>query len=188
MEKDRVLLPDGERRTWGAAEHELGLSIDDTDMVPTYSQIEAPAELAELFGIDVGAPVLARRYETRDRDSGYLVASSVSWLPAALIAGNPRLLDQNEEPWPGGTMHQLYTVGVELAQIIERTGARPPIGSERDDWGMEPGDVLLTVRRISLDLAGRVVEASDAMYPAGRTILESVTYLRPLHDINIERQ
>jgi GntR family transcriptional regulator len=188
MEKDRVHLSDAERRTWGAAEHELGVAIGDTDLVSSYSQIGASEELAALFGIDVGAPVLARRYETRERESGYLVQSSVSWLPVALVAGNPRLLDEREEPWPGGTMHQLYTVGVEVARVVERIGARPAIGPERQDWGMERGDDLLVVRRHSIDVRGRVVEVSDAMYPAGRTLIEAVTDLRPLREARDQGQ
>jgi hypothetical protein len=45
---------------------------------------------------------------------------------------------------------------------------------------MEPGGVLLTVRRLSVGIVDRVVELSDAMYPPSRTVLEWVTGLQPL--------
>ncbi len=42
---------------------------------------------------------------------------SRSWLVYDLVASNPDLLDPSNEPWPGGTQHQLSTVGIELARI-----------------------------------------------------------------------
>ncbi len=93
-------------------------------------------------------------------------AYSVSYVPLALIESNPKLLDGDEEPWPGGAMHQFATLGIEIADVIDEvTGVTPsPVDAQR--WGLEDGVPMLWVRRISVDTTGRVVEVSDACYLA----------------------
>ena len=84
----------------------------------------AGAELAELFGIKPEDEVLRRRYESTDKQTGRLLSASVSYMPKALVEGNPELLDQNNEPWWGGTQHQLSTVGVEIMCIVDQVTAQ----------------------------------------------------------------
>jgi|GEM_PF-6643884 len=53
-----------------------------------------------------------------------------------------------------------------------------PTTVEAQLWGLPDGVPLLLCRRISLDSQDRVVEISDAEYPADRTELHFVTPLR----------
>ncbi|MGX9918986.1 GntR family transcriptional regulator [Streptomyces sp. NPDC002248] len=178
-EKDRAVLAESERAQVGEAETTLGMSIDDQEFSSIYDTIGAPAELAKALGVEPGTELLRRRYQARDRSSGHLLSSSASYIPLALVSGNPAILDAQNEPWPGGTQHQLSTVGVEIMSMIDEVTGRMPTTAEAQDWGLPDGVPLLICRRISLDAAGRVVEISDADYPADRTELRFITPLRP---------
>lgn len=88
------------------------------------------------------------------------------------------LLDETNEPWPGGTQHQLSTVGIEVMCMLDLVTARMPTTVEGQLWGLGDGIPLLFCRRLSLDADNRVVEISDATYPADRTELQFVTPLK----------
>src|SRR5262249_40076216 len=89
--------------------------------------------------------------------------------PVHLIESNPALLDSANEPWPGGTQHQLYTVGIEIARMDTEVTATMPTTVEMQRWSMMDGVPLLCGRKLAVDTNGRVVEVSDARYPADRT-------------------
>jgi len=88
-------------------------------------------------------------------------------------------MDASNEPWPGGTQHQLSTVGIEIARIVDEVTAQMPTTVDRQRWDLEGGVPLLRNLRTSIDTAGRVVELSDATYPADRTLLRFTTPLQP---------
>lgn len=113
-----------------------------------------------------------------DRESGPRVSWSLSYIPVGYIEANPALLDENNEPWPGGHQHQLYTVGIEISQFVRTVTAVQPTPGERQKWGMEPGVAMLSVRSKSVDTDDRVVELSDATYPADRTEIAFTEHLR----------
>jgi GntR family transcriptional regulator len=108
-----------------------------------------------------------------------LMSYSTSYMPLNLVASNPALLDAANEPWPGGTMHQLSTVGIEIMTVIDEVTARMPTTVEVQAWGLPDGIPLIFCRRISLDSDNRTVEISDSDYPADRTELRFVTPLKP---------
>ncbi|WP_415646334.1 GntR family transcriptional regulator [Stackebrandtia soli] len=174
-EKDRVHLDHEERRVRGAAEVDHGQQLDALTFVAHYSRMDDLGKRNDLFKMDDKGQLLRREYELRDDRKR--LAWSVSYIPVSLIEGNPDLLDQDQEPWPGGTMHQLSTVGIEVAEVIDEVHARMPTTIETREWSMEPGVPLLVVRRISIDTRGRVVEVSDADYPADRIELRFHTPL-----------
>ncbi len=169
VQKDLVLRPRTERACQGALEITLGMPITSVHSSARYEQILASAELAQEFEVFVGASLLRRTYEMVDRATRHRLAWSVSYIPVHLIASNPDLLDETKEPWPGGHQHQLYTVGIEIDRFIRSVIATEPTPGERQRWGMESGVPLLCVRSRSIDTDGRVVELSDATYPADRT-------------------
>lgn len=177
-EKDLVHQPEEVRRSWGLAEEDLGGRLDDFEFAAQYSTEQASPELAELFGVDSGTPLLRREFEHRDRRAGKLEAWSVSWIPKALISSNPAISDPANAAWPGGTMHALSTVGIEIDKVIDEVTAAMPTTVEAKSWGLLEGVPLLWVRRISIDTTGRVVEISDAQYPADRTKLTFHTPLK----------
>lgn len=178
-EKDRALLSEAERKQIGEAETNLGMSINDQQFTATYGIINANQELATALGVALGAPLLERRWTSTDANTRRLLSSSVSYIPKALVEKNPALFDQNNEPWPGGTMHQLSTVGIEIMRVVDDVTARMPTNDEAQAWDIPSGVPLLICRRISFDANGSVAEISDAQYPADRTELRFITPLKP---------
>lgn len=170
-QKDLVLRPTAERAATGAMELTAGISISRTDFETKYSEVHATAELATEFGIEEGAALSRRIYESIDSETGIRLAWSQSFIPMHLIASNPALMDETNEPWPGGHYHQLYTVGIEVDRLVRSVSAAEPTPADRVRWGIQPGVPLLWVRSRTVDVVGRVVELSDAAYPADRVDL-----------------
>jgi GntR family transcriptional regulator len=80
--------------------------------------------------------LLRRRYTSTDPRSGNLLSSSVSYIPKSLVDGNPAILDESNEPWPGGTLHQLSTVGIEIMKVVDEVTARMPSRLSRRVFGV----------------------------------------------------
>jgi GntR family transcriptional regulator len=178
-EKDLVLKPENERALVGTSEIETGVSIERLTFRSDYEVISADEELASSTGVRVGDQILRREYETIDPKTNHRVAWSVSYIPVELIKSNPAIMDAKNEPWPGGTQHQLHTVGIEIMNMIDEVTAKMPTTVDRQLWGLENGIPLLLVRRISIDKQERVVEVTDAVFPADRTKLLFKTPLKP---------
>lgn len=179
MEKDLALRPEPERALVGEAETNHGISIHEQQFSARYSIVSADDDVAHALGIQVGDQVLRRQYQAVDPKTGHQLSYSVSHIPLALVEANPALLDENNEPWPGGTQHQLLTVGIEIMRIVDEVTARMPTTVEAQMWDLPDGVPLILCRRISYDASDRPVEISDAYYPADRTELKFVTQLKP---------
>lgn len=176
-EKDRALLPEEERAATGATERDTGLTVTDLDFSAEYDAIDADADLSEAFAIPIGTPLLRRVYRTRSRDEDAPFNLSYSYLLHDVAAKNAALLSADNEPWPGGTQHQLFTVGVEVDRIVDEVTARPPTPDEAYALGIEGGVSLLVLRKHLIDTGGRVVEVADVLMPGDRTRLVYTTEL-----------
>ncbi|MEV5690708.1 GntR family transcriptional regulator [Micromonospora globbae] len=181
-EKDRVLCSEEERRRTGATEHDTGLEMADLRFTAQYRTVEADEEAAKVFGVPVGSKLLERIYRTRSATENAPFGIGRSLLRHDIVAANPKLLDSSNEPWPGGTQHQLSTVGVELDRIVDEVTARPPSAEEAEELGIDAGVAVLVLRKISIDTAGRVVEVADVVMAGDRTELAYTTRLRPWTD------
>lgn len=179
-EKDLILQPEEVRAATGLAETDMGSKIGDLSFVTEYDQISPSPRLAADLGIPVETMVLRRTYEMRDKRDGRRLSWSVSYIPLPLIESQPALLDAANEPWPGGTQHQLYTAGIEVMRVVDQVSASMPSTAEAHEWRLDNGVPMLHVRRISYDDRNRVVELSDADFPADRTELSFTTKLTPL--------
>lgn len=172
QQKSLVLAPRAERSKQGAIELISGIPISDTRSTYQYDTIGASAELAREFNIEPGSDLQQRTYEMRNPETGIRLSFSISYIPLAIIEANPDLLTSDNEPWPGGHQHQLYTVGIEIDRFSRSIYAIEPTPADREHWAMAEGVPLLQVRSRSIDITGRVVELSDATYPADRTEIE----------------
>ncbi len=184
VQKENVLASEELRSQVGALELTTGTPLSETEFKCSYTRVEAEYELAKDLEIQPGAEVLKRRYETLSRQTGFRMAFSLSWIPVTLIEANSDLLDESNEPWPGGHMHQLYTVGIEVNRMVRRVTAISPSPGVQQRWGMETGTPMLVVRSKSIDTRQRVVEMSDAYYPADRTEIGFFEDLPRLDKIN----
>ena len=175
-EKRRAAMSEHERAEW-VTEKDAGVERDEIEFSAEFEQIEADPDLAARFRIVAGTPVLHRIYRTGARQEETSLLLNHSYLPLELIAANPELLDPANEPWPGGTIHQLRTVGVEVAQIIDEVTARPPSPDEARALGIEPGISVLAITKTSMDTEGRVVEIANTILAGDRTELVYTTDL-----------
>lgn len=177
-EKNRVLLPENERLSTGATERDTGLTRDDLSFQARYDVVEADDELAGVFKRPIGTRLLKRTYRTETGDDSAPIALSTSHLLYEIAEGNPELLDAANEPWPGGTHHQLYTVGVEVDRIVDEITARPPFPEEAEQLGIDGAGVsVISLRKISIDTDGRVVDVADVLLSGDRTQLVYTTQL-----------
>lgn len=178
-EKELALAPESVRCGHGEAEDDLGSPLADLDFRSEYHFVPASREFAAIFGCPAGEDLLRKQYETRDPSGWIRLAYSVSYVPVRLVESNPVLLSADCEPWPGGAQHQFRTVGIEIAEVVDEVKALMPTTVEAQRWDLDAGVPLLCVRRISIDTDKRVVEVSDAQYPADRTLLRFSTPLQP---------
>jgi GntR family transcriptional regulator len=140
-------------------------------------EVRAGALVADLLGLAAGEPVLERRfvYYVDERPEQL----STSYLPMELVRGTP-VADPANEPWPGGTIAQLASLGRLVTRVEETVRARMPTPEEAQILRIAAGvPVLVVTRRM---LAGpdrdQPVEASvDTVLPADRVVLDYVTDL-----------
>lgn len=179
-EKLRVTLPEEERAAAGALETDSGLDMTTLDHFNAeFEVIEAPEQIANWLNIPVAARVLRRIYTTRHA-AGAGTHRAVSHLPYDLICSNPDLLDSSKEPWPGATMHQLYTVGIEVAYIVDHIEATRPTPDEASEYDIPPDWPVLRITKVSYDTDDRPVEVTFIPLPADRATLTYTTTLPKL--------
>ncbi|WP_414170901.1 GntR family transcriptional regulator (plasmid) [Streptoverticillium reticulum] len=181
-EKDRVHLTDQERSTWGAAEATTKLPTDAFRFEAEFSNVLADEKLAEIFGIDVGARLLRRDFRSYAGGSSIPQGLTTSFLPYDIPSRNPELFDSSREPWPGGTQHQLSTVGVEVVEVTEDIAARDADPDEAEELGLPERSTVMVIEKTTVGLESdggrrRVVDYSVVLLPAARTRL---TYRIPL--------
>lgn len=168
-EKDRAREPKPVRLQTGATEQDTGLQMNDLDFRASYREIKADERLSGIFDVPEGTTILEREYRTRYTVETAPFGLVTSYIVRDLIAGNPDLLDDGNEPWPGGTQNQLFTVGIELDRVEEHVTARPPTPEEAEELELPPGTSVLVLKKTSFDTDGRVVEMSDVTLPGDRT-------------------
>ncbi|GAA3363154.1 GntR family transcriptional regulator [Streptomyces antimycoticus] len=177
-EKDRVRRSTAERLRTGSTEHDTGLEVTDLAFHAEYRDAKADQDLASVFGVPMGTRLLERIYRTNCREEDAPFALVHSYLVHDEVAVNPDLLDAANEPWPGGTQNQLYTIGIELDRIEERITARPPTVEEAEALGLKKGVSVIVLRKICTDIRDRVVEVSDVTLCGDRTELVFTTPLK----------
>ena len=167
-EKDRVKAKLEEGSATDATEHDMGLDADALVFSAMYTRVEADAELAEALGTEQDVPLLERIYRTRHHDERAPISLVRSYVPIYLIEANPDLLEEANEPWPGGTQSQLHTVGIEVDRIAERVTARPPKAEEADELDLTPGTAVMVIEKSSIDIHDRVADWSEIVLPGDR--------------------
>lgn len=144
-----------------------------------FAETPAPAAVAELLGVAPGTPLLERRFTFWAGERPQ--QRSVSYLPLALVAGTP-VADPDNEPWPGGNIAQLATLGVTVSRVHETVRARMPTPEEVEALHIAPGVPVLAITRVMLAGPGRdhpVEAAADIVIPADRVALDYTVDLEP---------
>lgn len=154
-----------EHRRPGQTPHtfDVGSQDDARIEVRGFTRMTAPAEVADWLGLPEGSQVLARHF--RFWAAGRPVQLSDSFLPYELVR-DTAVEDPSREPWPGGTIAQLESVGVQMTDITEDVSTRLPLPDEAADLALRAGVPVLVVKRTMLAgrrpvLASTIVMAGD---------------------------
>ncbi len=159
--------PQDEPRT--SFTQDAGITWSQYRLDKAYQWIEADERLAGLFGVEAGARVLERRFVFYA--NGIPSQMSRPCLLAADVEGTP-VADPHNEPWPGGTIAQMSTLGLEVDDITESVATRMPTREEAQTLGIGPGVPVFSITRRML-AGGRVVEVADPIViPGDRAVLD----------------
>lgn len=146
-----------------------GITWSEYRLDKAYRWIEADERLADLFDVEAGTRILERRFVFYSR--GEPSQMSRPCLLATDVAGTP-VADPDREPWPGGTIAQLRSIGIVVDDITESVTARIPTPEEASILRIGSGIPVLAITRRML-AGGRVVEVADPIViPADRAILD----------------
>lgn len=152
-----------------------GITWSQYRLDKTYRWTEADEHLGSLFGVDVGTPLLERQFVFYAKNvptqisRPYLLASDVEGTPVA---------DPDNEPWPGGTIAQLRTLGIRVDYIRESVAARMPTSEEAETLRIGSGVPVFSITR-QMYSQGRVVEVAERIVMAAdRHVLDYEIYLR----------
>jgi GntR family transcriptional regulator len=149
--------------------HDQGIGWAEYTLDREFREVPASSALAELLEVEPGTMLLERRFLFRSM--GIPQQTSVSYYPLAMVAGTP-IADPANEPWPGGNIAQLHSLGIEVTAVRERVRARMPMPDEIEALNIPGGVPVITITR-RMYAGERVVEAAvDIVLPADRTELE----------------
>jgi GntR family transcriptional regulator len=146
-----------------------GVGWQDYRLDKTFRETPADLATAELFNVEPGKMLLERRFVFHSE--GVAQQMSTSCLLLDMVAGTP-VADPDNEPWPGGNIAQLYSLGVVITGIREQVRARMPVRDETEALRIPGGTPVVTITRQTYagDLVVEV--ATDIVIPADRVALD----------------
>lgn len=136
----------------------------------SFRETRASARVAELFGVSVKEAVQERRliFYIDDRPEQLIT----SYLLYDAVRGTP-VADPDNEPWPGGTIAALASLGITAVAVEESVRSRMPTPEEADTLRLATGVPVLVITRRTLAEHDRPVEvAADIVLPADRVVLD----------------
>lgn len=126
-------------------------------------EVEAPEEVAELLGLSAGQSVVARR-RIMYLD-GEPCELTDTYYPVD-IAGGTGLAGTGKIR--GGAVRLLADLGHVGVRVREEVTARPATGHEREQLRLAAGEPVLQLTRLTLDDAGRAIQADVMAMPPQR--------------------
>ncbi len=149
--------------------HDQRIGWSDYRLDRVYRRTRADADLAALFDLPPGTPLLRRRFVFWARGEPQQI--SVNYLPWDLVEGTP-VADPRREPWPGGTPAQLAYLGHPPTRVEESVRARMPEPEEAETLRMPGGVPVVTITRRMFSGARILEVCRDIVIPADRVILD----------------
>ena len=132
--------------------------------VMAFEEVPCPPEIAEDLDLKPGVPVL--RFERLRVAGDDPIALMQNFIPAGLLKIEKEDLEQTG-------LYDLFRRGRISPQVAtQRIGARKAGDEEAELLEIEPGDPVLTMRRVAYDANGRPIEYGSHRYPAESYSLE----------------
>jgi GntR family transcriptional regulator len=149
-----------------ASDHDVGPS--ELRLSAQFRETPAGARLAHLLDIEADAPVLERSFVFFARGEPQQMSTSCYRLE--MVANTP-LTDPSREPWTGGSIAQLASIGVTVTRVTESVTARMPMPDEAETLLIGEGVPVVVIER-RMFAGDRPVEAADIVIPADRVALD----------------
>jgi GntR family transcriptional regulator len=167
---DRYRLETGELTAPATSfTHDQRIGWNDYRLDKAYARVQADAELASLFGLAPGTPLLRRRFVFYARGDPQQI--SINYLPWELVVDTP-VADPEREPWPGGTPAQLAFLGHPATRVEEAVRSRMPTPQETETLRIAGGIPVFTITRRMLSGAKVLEVCRDIIIPADRVVLD----------------
>ncbi len=148
--------------------HDMGIRFEEHNPDRVISREDATPEVAELFRVPEGTPLVRR--DLVFRFEGWPTHMSTSYYLADMVEGT-WVAGPGSEPAPGGAIGHLKSLGVVVDKVVETVESRMPTAREAEVLRMSAGPVLAITRQMLA--AGRVVEvAREIVYPGDGVRLE----------------
>lgn len=171
-------LDGGDHPLTSAFTEDHGVGWDAYQVEATYVEDAATAADAGRLDIAEDTPVLRRQLVKLVGGAPVQLQESV--IPLDLVEGTP-VTDPKRQPWPGGTIAELHSVGLIVTRVVEEARARTPTTAEHLLLEMSaPGPVWEVTRIFFVERDGTDMpaEASTVVAPATRMLLRFETDLR----------
>lgn len=161
------VTPEGEETSF-TRDH--GIDWADYRLDKVFREIPAAGPRADLLDVAEGTPLLERHFTFYARGEPQQI--SVSVYPLVQVEGTP-VADPDNEPWPGGNIAQLASIGITVTRVEESVTARMPMPDEAETLTMDAGTPVLAITR-RMFAGDRPVEVADIVIPADRVALDYV--------------
>ena len=180
LELLRTLQPGQDHPASSAFTDEHGIDWTAYSVQADYHEDTAGPDDARRLELAVGEPVLRRQLIKVVHGSPVQIQDSV--MPLELVVGTP-VADPDRQPWPGGTIAELWSIGWVVTAVLEEARARTPTTAERRLLEMAAPGPVFEVLRV---FAGRPrddddddqpIEASVVVCPAPGMVLRWETRL-----------
>lgn len=155
-----------------------GITWKDYTVDVRYKYQPATEAQAIALHVKMGEPVLRR--ELTEHVRGVPVQLRRSVLLAADVSGTP-VARQARQPWPGGTIAEIFSLGYEVIRVVERAEPRPASPEEVEKLSLPEGHPVLHVSRVfwvSDQGVDRPIEASEIIREAYGNTLQWSTELK----------
>lgn len=144
-----------------------GIDWADYRVETAVTQEPATAEDARRLQIPAGTDLLRRRFLKYGRGIPLQIQrSAMLWS----VAGSTPVADPGQQPWPLGTIAELYSLGLEVTRVSEDTDTRLPRDDERKVLNMETSGPVFDIVRVFW-VGERAVEASRVIAAGSRMTL-----------------
>lgn len=117
--------------------------------------------VAEAFGIDEGAAVIARRRIVYLNEAPVEIATS--YYPPRIASGTALELPRKIK---GGSITLLAELGYTTVRVTEEVFAQDPTDDERSDLQLTEGEVVITIHRVNCDGDGTPFQVEIMTAPA----------------------
>jgi GntR family transcriptional regulator len=167
VEELRILKAGGPHPKTSAFTVDHGIDWTDYTVKVDVTREPATAEDARRLLVPEGTDILRRRFVKYVK--GNPVQLQRSAIPWELAGGTP-LADPGQQPWPGGTIAELHSLGLVPTWVFEEVRTRAPRDEERRALRMETQGPVFDITRV-FQVGERPVEASRVIVPGNQYVL-----------------